>query len=432
MKIVQRPLTFVMATVAIAATWWAASALSAQGLQAPAAHGKTIYESRCVECHGASGRGDGPAGSHLSPAPRDFTSAKYKIRSTETGSIPTDTDMAQSIKQGLAGSAMPAWSGILSDADIRDVVEYLKTLSPRFAGETPKVVALPPPVASSADSIARGQKAFDKLQCGKCHGTDGRGAGAVATEFQDDWRQPLHSTDLTKPWTFHGGSTPRDVFLRFRTGMSGTPMPSFADAASDAEMWDLANYVVSLAGKPLWSMNADEVKAFYAQQDASERADPVKRGAYLVETLGCSLCHSPADENRRALPGMRLAGGLLVHVEPFGDYPTGNLTSDKATGLGNWTDDQIKQVVTRGVLPDGTRLLPYPMDWASYSTMKAEDLSAIVAYLRTVPPVSNKVPRPTRTFLPVYLWGKFKMLFLGNDPPMVFFPGNAGTKGGQR
>ena len=107
MKIVQRPLTFVMATVAIAATWWAASALSAQGLQAPAAHGKTIYESRCVECHGASGRGDGPAGSHLSPAPRDFTSAKYKIRSTETGSIPTDTDMAQSIKQGLAGSAMP-------------------------------------------------------------------------------------------------------------------------------------------------------------------------------------------------------------------------------------------------------------------------------------------------------------------------------------
>ena len=129
---------------------------------------------------------------------------------------------------------------------------------------------------------------------------------------------------------------------------------------------------------------------------------------------------------------MRLAGGLLLRVEPFGDYPTGNLTSDKATGLGNWTDDEIKQVVTRGMLRDGTRLLPYPMDWASFSTMKADDLNAIVAYLRTVPPVSNKVPRPTRTFLPVYLWGKFKMLILGDDPPMVFFPGNAGTKGRQR
>ena len=119
---------------------------------------------------------------------------------------------------------------------------------------------------------------------------------------------------------------------------------------------------------------------------------------------------------------MRLAGGLRLHIEPFGEYPTGNLTSDKETGLGNWTDAEIKQVLTRGILRDGTRLLPYPMDWASYSTMKPEDLSAIVAYLRTVQPVSNRVPKPTRTFLPVYLWGKFKYLMLGDDPPMVFFP----------
>ena len=47
--------------------------------------------------------------------------------------------------------------------------------------------------------------------------------------------------------------------MRFRTGMSGTPMPSFKDAATDAEMWDLANYVVSLARKPVWEMNAEEV-----------------------------------------------------------------------------------------------------------------------------------------------------------------------------
>ena len=66
------------------------------------------------------------------------------------------------------------------------------------------------------------------------------------------------------------------------------------------------------------------------------------------------------------MPGMRLAGGLLIRIEPFGDYPTGNLTSDKETGLGNWTDDEIKRVLTRGILRDGTRLLPYPMDWPSY------------------------------------------------------------------
>ena len=103
--------------------------------------------------------------------------------------------------------------------------------------------------------------------------------------------------------------------------MTGTPMPSFKDAASDGEMWDLANYVVSLARKPVWSMNAEEVAAFYARQDAEAKANPVKRGRYLVETLGCALCHSPVDEEKRMLPGMRLAGGMLLRVEPFGDYP---------------------------------------------------------------------------------------------------------------
>lgn len=127
---------------------------------------------------------------------------------------------------------------------------------------------------------------------------------------------------------------------------------------------------------------------------------------------------------------MRLAGGLLIRISPFGDFPSGNLTSDRATGLGAWSDDEIKRVVTKGILRDGSRLLPYPMDYGSFSTLTAVDLDAIVAYLRTVPSISNKVPRPTRPFLPVYLWGKFQMLILGADPPMVFFAGNAGTKGG--
>ena len=85
-------------------------------------------------------------------------------------------------------------------------------------------------------------------------------------------KQPLRAADLTEPWTFHGGATARDVYLRFRTGMAGTPMPSFADAASDSEMWDLSNYVVSMARKPVWSMNADEIKALYESQAADAKA----------------------------------------------------------------------------------------------------------------------------------------------------------------
>jgi len=396
------------------------------------ARGKTVYDAHCVECHGANGKGDGPAAALLTPRPRDFTSGKYKIRSTETGSIPTDDDLIRSVSQGLYGSAMPGWKGILSESDIRDVVAYAKSLSARFGSETPKTVALGPPIETSPEGVVRGQRVYEKLQCAACHGIDGRGTKAIATEFWDDWKQPLHATDLTEPWTFHGGAAPRDVYLRFRTGMAGTPMPSFVDVASDADMWDLANYVVSLGRKPIWSMDGPDVAALLARQDAEAKANPVKRGASLVDTLGCALCHSPYDAQQRMLPGMRLAGGLLLRIAPFGDFPTGNLTSDKETGLGNWTDDEIKRTITRGILKDGTRLLPYPMDWASFSNLTPDDLNAIVAYLRSVPPVSNKVPPPRWASFPVYMWGKFKFLILGDDPPIVFFPGNTGTTGGRR
>ena len=324
---------------------------------------------------------------------------------------------------------MPGWDRILSDAEIGDVVEYVKSLAPQLSAQPARPVAIGPGVASSPTSIGRGQLVYDKLQCGKCHGSDGRGTGAVATAFEDDWRMPLRAADLTEPWTFHGGATSRDIYLRFRTGMTGTPMPSFADAASDAEMWDLANYVLSLARKPLWSMTAAEIQQFDARQLAQAKADPVRRGAQLVETLGCVLCHSPVDESKRMLPGMKLAGGMLIRINPFGDFPSGNLTSDKATGLGGWSNDEIKRVITKGIMRDGSRLLPFPMDYGSYSTLTPDDLDAIVAYLRTVPAVVNKVPAPSRPFLPVYLWGKFRMLILGDDPPMVFFAGNAGVKG---
>ena len=391
--------------------------------------GKAVYDKHCTECHGPTGKGDGPGAFYVAPRPRDFSTGRYKIRSTETGSVPTDEDLVRSVRQGLYGTAMPGWDRILSDTDIQDVVAYIKSLSPQFA--TPPTVVMPGDgTPSSPESIARGVQAYEKLQCGKCHGSDGRGTGAVTTEFQDDWNQPLPAADLTQPWTFRGGATSRDVYLRFRTGMAGTPMPSFAEAASDAEMWDLSNYIVSLARKPIWSMTAQEVADHYAREEADAKASPVKRGAYLVNSLGCVLCHSPVDEERRMMPGMRLAGGVLFRIEPFGDFTTGNLTSDKETGLGNWTDDEIKRVITKGTLRDGTRLLPFPMDYAAFGTMKPSDIDAIVAYLRTVPPVSNRVPPPRFKFFPSYLWGKFKLLILGDDPPMAIFPGNAGTKGG--
>ena len=68
------------------------------------------------------------------PRPRDFTTGKYKIRSTETGSVPTDDDLMRSVRQGLYGTAMPGWDRILSDGDIaRRRRSTSRSLSPQFA-----------------------------------------------------------------------------------------------------------------------------------------------------------------------------------------------------------------------------------------------------------------------------------------------------------
>ncbi|HEY7789776.1 MAG TPA: c-type cytochrome [Vicinamibacterales bacterium] len=392
--------------------------------------GRTIYHDHCASCHGTSGRGDGPAAAFLNPHPRDFTTGNYEIRSTESGSVPTEDDLITSVTHGLPGSSMPAWKGLLTDAQIRAVVDYVKTLSSRFADTQPPVVNIGKAVPTSPESVARGAAVYKKLQCTACHGTDGRGTGAIARDLKDDTGHPLNSTDLTEPWTFEGGATARDVYLRFRTGMTGTPMPSYVNTATDAEMWDLANYVLSFARKPAWQMSADELHALYAREDADAKKHPVERGRYLVDTLACSQCHSPIDREGHVLRGLQNAGGQRWHLGPWGDFVTMNLTSDRETGLGSWTDDQIKNVLTRGTRPDGSRMLPFPMGWTGYADLTPQDLNAIVAYLRTIPPVHNAIPAHDRPNIVTYLWGKFRVLIMKEDPALYAYPGNAGSARG--
>ena len=395
--------------------------------------GKAIYEERCVQCHGVDGRGNGAAAPVLTPRPRDFAAAQYKLRTTETGSVPTDDDLIRTITYGVPGTSMPGWQKFLSTSDIAAVATYLKSFSPRFAVERPQsvpTVAASIPGAPTPQTVAAGKAVYEKLRCAACHGTDGKGTGAIATDLKDDAGRPLPATNLTEPWTFRGGATPQDVYLRFRTGMNGTPMPSFVTAASEAELRNLAAYVLTLARKPVWEMTAEEVTAFYKAQAAEAERDPVRHGRYIVSTIGCTFCHTPVRADGSLVDGMLFAGGQKWTAAPFGDFVSYNLTSDKETGLGAWTDDQIKAAMTKGIRPDGTRMLPFPMPWPSYASLTASDLSAIVAYLRTIPPISNRIPAPARPNIVSYLWGKFQLLILKNDMPLVAYPGNAGSAGG--
>jgi cytochrome c oxidase cbb3-type subunit 2 len=397
---------------------------------APAAPGSIdgpgLYQQRCSGCHGKSGQGDGPFAGLLDPRPRDFTAGRFKFRTTETGSLPTDDDLAAGITNGLHGTSMPSWKPFLNPAQVGALISYLKSFSPRFSSEQPRPIEMGPELPMSPENSEAGRVVYQNLKCSACHGEDGKGTGAIAREMKDDWGRPTHATNLAEPWAFRGGSSLRDIFLRFRTGMNGTPMPSFLGAATEPELWQLAVYVKSLGRKPLWEMKGEEVSAFYREQEQRSRNDLVRQGEYIAGIAGCAFCHSPFRGDGTMMDEFKYAGGLRFEVVPFGTFVSYNLTSDKATGLGSWTDDEIKKFVTSGVRRDGSRMLPFPMPWPNYANLKPQDLNALVAFLRSLPPVSNAIPPPRSPGIVTYLTGKFRMLILKKDPPAYSYPGNAG------
>jgi len=219
-------------------------------------HGKVVYGKWCLGCHGETGAGDGPAAAYMLPRPRNFTGALYKIRTTASGQLPTDADLVRAIDEGLPGSAMPAWKGRLSDAERRDVMAYLKTFSSFFADTSQHVVALKfgsePGGGTSAEALKVGRQFYDSIGCRKCHGDQGRGDGPSAPTLKDDAGFPIFAADLHQSWRFRGGASSADIYRRLRTGLDGTPMPSFSDLIdqkflTDEQLWRLAQYVRSLS-----------------------------------------------------------------------------------------------------------------------------------------------------------------------------------------
>jgi mono/diheme cytochrome c family protein len=119
----------------------------------------------------------------------------------------------------------------------------------------------------------------------------------------------------------------------------------------------------------------------------------LERGRYLVEvTAACGNCHTPKGPQGN-LPGRELAGGFTIDAPPFRAVAP-NITPDPETGIGRWTDAQLARAIREGIRPDGSLIGP-PMPFAFYRDLADRDVQAMVAYLRTVPPIRNQVEKST-------------------------------------
>lgn len=94
-------------------------------------HGRKLYLRSCASCHGYDGSGNGPAARTMNPGPRDFRNEEFLYTSTPEGALPSDDDLAKTIREGRLDRGMPSWKG-MHKADIDALVQYIKTFSPRW------------------------------------------------------------------------------------------------------------------------------------------------------------------------------------------------------------------------------------------------------------------------------------------------------------
>jgi len=154
---------------------------------------------------------------------------------------------------------------------------------------------------------------------------------------------------------------------------------------------------------------------------ASASPEAIERGRYLAHhVLGCVSCHSPIDEER---PGDFIVQDALLSGREFpvvpemlpGKLVAGNLTPDRETGLGTWTDGEIARAIREGVSRDGRPLFPM-MNYAQFRHLTDEDTLAVIAYLRSVPPSRNALP-PSSIDFPVSMFIRLAPEPLDASPP---------------
>lgn len=233
--------------------------------------GERSYVLYCRACHGDKGDGKGPAALGLRPPPRDFTLGSFKFGAVPGGTLPNDDDLVRIVRFGLHGTAMRAWDGV-PEKNLLEIIQYLKTFSPRWKEEQPGEPIVPTPdpwQGREAAAVERGRAVYHGLaQCLSCHPAyapkryihevSKQLTGSAATDFREDmYGSELKSSDygvklLPPDFTRAQLRSVRpdhqleDLYRVIASGVGGTAMPTWRGALPEEDLWSLIHFVDSL------------------------------------------------------------------------------------------------------------------------------------------------------------------------------------------
>ena len=262
--------------------------------------------------------------------------------------------------------------------------------------------------AQNQDQLARGKYLVESIGgCGNYHTARGgpmKGVPLAGGNAFGGPKAPFHSyaTNITPDRETGIGAWTDDQIVRaIREGrrpdgsIIGPPMAiEFFSRFSDNDVKAMVAYlrmvkpVKNKTPKAVFKMKLRPGHAVDNVPDVS-RSDKVAYGQYLVRIGHCMECHTTMDKGRLLMKTHYGAGGRTFRG-PWGESVAANITQDRETGIGAWTDAQIKHAIAKGKRHDGSGLRP-PMCYRCYDRMTDADLDAVVAYLRTVKPIRNAV-----------------------------------------
>lgn len=222
--------------------------------------GQLLYEKNCALCHGLKGDGKGEAAYLLLPKPRNFRAGKFRLV-TSQNLQPTREDIFRVITNGMPGTPMPSWAH-LPESDRWELADYVLKLNwegwvdialsqgdsrkeaEKYATEVTRPgdpIPIPPEPPVTPESLEAGRKYY-LMACANCHGPNGGGKRDPTWRTSEGF--PTWSRNF-RTGVFKGGREGKQLFLRFFTGLPGTPMP--AGKLSGEQVWHVVHYVQSLS-----------------------------------------------------------------------------------------------------------------------------------------------------------------------------------------